>query len=325
MQAIYAGGPNAQACESGWRKDKSGAPYYDFWSGSGGRIRVWIEESSNAAAWQDVASYSALTGDVAITLLASLASDSLRASTCSPRRESVWLGGSAILYAKNYRRFGAERLEFAQAVETATHRLLNLRFDILNYPGFDPVSRTWKRDGITRLGVALLDLDEEQPPVANDTCAGAAPLRLGAWADHWLNAAGPMWVSSLPDALIKLDHRASRGADVLAKKLGILMTLTWGAARDQKHQAHEMRALLRRAGELRRPGAQDAHYGGRLADRFEEARLRLDEAGIFRMQVQSADADLARSDGRRWFEDWLGAKIKVARPNFLMARAYGQD
>ncbi|QGZ96595.1 hypothetical protein [Terricaulis silvestris] len=317
VQALCAGGPHARASESGWRKDKSGAPYYDFWSGSGGRIKVWTASDDNGAAWSDVASYSALSIDVAITLLSALACDSLRASTCAPRRDAVWLGGSAVMYAKHYKRYGAERLEFAQSVDVEIERLLRLRFDVLSYPGFDPVSRTWKRDGITRFGVSLFDLDEDQPPVANDTCAGAMPLRLGAWADHWLNASGPMWVGSLPDALLKLDHRSSRGADVLAKKLGLLLTLSWGASRNKKHQDFEIRSLLRRLGELRSPGGIDAHYGGRLADRFEEAMLRLSEAGLFQHHLHAVDAQARRAEGRQWFEEWLGAKLTVQRPSFL--------
>jgi hypothetical protein len=322
MQALYAGGPHARATESGWRKDKTGAPHYDFWSGSGGRIRVWLALDDNVAAWKDVASYSALTIDVAIALLSALACDSLRSSTCSPRRDAVWLGGSAVMYAKHYKRYGAERLEFAQSVDVVIERLLRLRFDILSYPGFDPVSRTWKRDGITRHGVGLFELDEDQPPVANDTCAGATPLRLGGWADHWLNASGPMWMSPLPDALLKLDHRSSRGADVLAKKLGLLFTLSWGAARSKKVQVFEVRSLLRRLGELRSLGAIDAHYGGRLADRLEEAMLRLSEAGIFECQLHTVDAQARRAEGRQWFEEWLGSKITVQKPSFLTNGEY---
>lgn len=320
MQALFAGGPNANQSESGWRRHKSGAPYYDFWSGSGGRIRVWIEAPDHDTAWRDVASYGALTADVAVTLLACLASDSLRASTCAPRRESVWLGGSAVLYAKNYKRFGAERLEFVQVIDAAIERVLNLRFDILNYPGFDPVSRTWKRDGVTRYGVALFEIDQDHTPAANDNCTGAAPLRFGVWADHWLHAAGPMWVSPMPEELIRLDHRNSRGADVLAKKFGILMSLSWGATRDEKRQVHDVRSLLRRIGELRRPGAHDAHYGGRLADRFEEALLRLQETSVFEASIRSETAQAARREGRRWFDDWLDAKVSVARPTFITAR-----
>lgn len=317
IQALYAGGANAGVCESGWRKEKSGAPYYDFWSGSGGRIRVWVAAADTAKAWNDVESYSALSVDIAVALLAALAGDGVRSSTCAPRRDSVWLGGSAVMYAKDYRRFGAERLDFAQSVDIARERLLRMRFDIISYPGFDPISRTWKRDGITRRGVALFDVDVDQLPVANDTCTSATPLRLGAWSEHWLNAAGPMWVSPLPDALLKLDHRSSRGADVLAKKLGILLALSWGAARQQKQQVFEVRALLRRLGELRVASAIEAHYGGRLADRLEEAALRLSEAGLFQLEFKTALAQTARAEGRRWMEDWLDAKIAVSRPAFL--------
>jgi hypothetical protein len=322
VQALCAGGAGARAIEGGWRADRSGAPQFEFWSGSGGRIRARFDLAQSEAAWREVHAVSALTLDTAMSLLAGLAADAFRASTCAPRRDAVWLGAPAVLNAKRYRRFGVERSQFAMAVETEIERLTRLRFDVINYPAFDPISRTWRRAGVSRSDVALFEIaDDHPPPDDPHDCSRGQPLRFGAWAEHWLNAAGPMWASPLPQAVIGLDHRDNRGADLLAKKVAFLLALNWGAARGQAQMRMEVRVLLRRVGEHRRPGADAPHYAGRLADRLEEALLRLSERGLLRSRLRSDSAAALRASGRRWFEDWLSAEVVFERPDFIAARA----
>lgn len=320
VQALCAGGPNARAIDGGWRADRSGTPHFEFWSGSGGRIRVRLDAESGEAAWREIEQFSALTLDTAVTLLAGLAADAFRSSTCAPRRDAVWLGAPAVLNAKRYRRFGAERFQFASAVEAEIERLSRLRFDITNYPAFDPVARTWRRTGVSRSDIALFEVADEHAPADRNDCSRGQPLRFGAWAEHWLNAAGPMWASPLPQAVVAFDHRDNRGADLLAKKIALLLALNWGAARGSAHMRMEARVLLRRVGELRRPGAEAPHYAGRLADRLEETLMRLSESGVLRSKFRCDPAAELRAGGRRWFEDWLNSEIVFERPDFIAAK-----
>jgi hypothetical protein len=127
IQALCAGGPQARSLEGGWRRSKSGMPVYEFWNGAGGRIRVRIDAEDEASAWREIESYSALTLDVAVALLAGLVSDPFRQSTCAPRREPVPLGAAAVLNAKNYRRFGTERAAFAAVVDAELAKIERLR------------------------------------------------------------------------------------------------------------------------------------------------------------------------------------------------------
>jgi hypothetical protein len=317
VQALCAAGPSARQTEDGWRQDRGGAPSFEFWSGSGGRIRVRVDAADVEAAWSEVRAVSALTLDAAIALLAALAADPFRQATCAPRRDAVWLGAPAVLNAKRYRRFGAERNQFAEAVDAEIARLLKLRLDIINYPAFDPVARSWRRTGVSRAGLTLFERAPEHAPADPHDCSRGQPLRFGAWAEHWLNAGGPMWASPLPQALVVLDHRDSRGADLLAKKIGLLLALNWGAARSRQFIRLELRTLLRRVGELRRPGAEGAHFAGRLADRLEEALLRLSENEIVTSRLCADAAAARRATGRRWFEDWLCSEVVFDRPDFI--------
>jgi hypothetical protein len=61
VQAICAGGASADLNEAGWRRDRCGAPIFEFWSGSGGRIKVTVEGSPESA-WRDVCHYDADVG-----------------------------------------------------------------------------------------------------------------------------------------------------------------------------------------------------------------------------------------------------------------------
>lgn len=316
VQAICAGGATAELNEAGWRRDRTGAPVFEFWSGSGGRIKVSVVGEVEDA-WADIGSFSTLTLDCAIAVLVCLASDPFRAATAAPRGEPVWLGAPAMLAIKGYKRFGAERVAFADAIGLELDRLMRLRFEIIAYPAFDPVARKWSKTGVSRAGVSLFEEAPEASPRDRHDCHRGKPLRFGAWAQHWLNAGGAMWVSPLPQAILQLDHRNNRGADALAKKIAILLSLNWGASRKSRELRVEIRTLLRRVGELRRPGATPLAHAGRLADRLEEALLRLSEARILPNRLLSDEALVMRAGGRRWFETWCEAEVAFHRPPFL--------
>lgn len=316
VQAICAGGAGAELMEAGWRRDRSGAPVFEFWSGSGGRIKVSVDGKPESA-WRDVSSFTTLTLDCAVAVLACLASDPFRAATAAPRGEAVRIGAPALLAAKGYKRFGAERIAFADAIDAEVAKLMRLRFEIIAYPAFDPVARRWSKAGVSRAGVSLFEEASETPPRDSFDCHRGRALQFGAWAQHWLNAGGAMWVSPLPQAVLLLDHRNNRGADALAKKIAVLLALNWGAARKNRELRVEVRTLLRRVGELRRPGATANTHAGRLADRLEEALLRLSESGVLPNRLLSEEALMMRAENRRWFETWCEAEIAFGRPAFI--------
>lgn len=317
LQAICAGGANAKSVDGGWRRNQSGFPVYEFWNGAGGRVLVHVDATDASAAWKEVHSFSSLTLDVAVTLLSALASDHFRQITCAPRREAVTLGAAVVLNAKGYRRFGAERELFATAIALEMNRLERFRFDVISYPGLDPVSRKWKRDGITRTNLALVERGEshaDSPASERATCAFARSLRLGAWADHWLNGAGLVWTAHIPRDIVRLDHRENRGADPLAKRIALMLSLSFAAARDTREMRLTPRLLLRRIGLLPRLNAARPAHSGRIADRLEEALLRLSERRLLGSEFCGENALALRASGRRWFEEWLESEIVFRRP-----------
>jgi hypothetical protein len=221
--------------------------------------------------------------------------------------------------AKKYGRFGAERLEFASTIEAEIDRVLMLRFDVQKYPAFNPRTRGWDRNGITRSDIALIEVGSECPPPDPLECSMGRPLRLGAWADHWFNGGGPMWLSPLPQSVLAFDHRSNRGVDVVAKKTALLLALNWGAMRREKAIRTEVRTLLRRIGELRRASAGPQQHSGRFVDRFEEALFRLSDDAVMDVRVRGEAAADLRARNCHWFEAWLDAELVAERPDFLSA------
>jgi hypothetical protein len=255
--------------------------------------------------------------DCAVGVLACLASAPFRAATAAPRCEHLWLGAPALLVVKGYKRFGAERVAFADTIDIELERLMRLRFEIVSYPAFDPVARKWNGAGVSRSDLTLFEVAPHVAPGDLNDCHRGKPLRFGAWAQHWLNAGGAMWVSPLPEAVMQLDHRNNRGADALAKKIAVLLALNWGATRKRRELNLDVRTLLRRVGELRRPGAAAAAHAGRIADRLEEALLRLSETNILPNKLSCEEATTMRAENRRWFDVWCEAQVSFARPPFI--------
>lgn len=317
VQALCCAGPAARVHDGGWRTSRDGSPYYEFWSGSGGRIGVRIASEDPQRAWETVEAMSALTLDTAVALLSALCSKPFLGLTRAPRRESVRLGAPAVLAAKQYSRYGAERIRFASAIAEEMERLLLLRFDIFNYPGFSPTARAWSRAGVSRADVCLLErvADGAVDPLE---CSMGQALRFGAWAEFWLNAGGPMWVAPIPQAILALDHRDNRGADILAKKTALLLTLNWAVARrGSKTIETDVRTFLRRIGELQRPSVETSRHSGRFADRFEEALFRLADSELMDIVLLGESAAAMRAQGRRWFDTWLDSGLVIHRPAFL--------
>jgi hypothetical protein len=52
-----------------------------------------------------------------------------------------------------------------------------------------------------------------------------------------------------------------------------------------------------------------------MADRLEEALLRLSERNLIISTLRSETALALRAANRRWFEDWLEAEIVFKRPS----------
>lgn len=230
-------------------------------------IRVRLHDWTTEAAWREVSAVTPLALDVLTVLV-----DRLQTAG----GEVVLLGCADILEAKGCRRCGEERHALEQQIGREFQRLGAITLGVAEQPLF---SITPVGDGGDRFVIAL---DPAVKPLWD-----AAPLRRLDWR------------------LLDFDHRANRGVDVLAKKLGFYFSM---AGAGSQPVARNVRAVLKGIGALAE--ASGGARGGRLADRFEEAALRLQERGLISVNYRG-ERDLSTPDERvkGWVKRWLETTV----------------
>jgi len=231
-------------------------------------LRVRLHASDADAAWRDVRTLSPLALDVLVILL-----DRFQTTGA----EVLLVRCAEILEAKGWRRWGEERRFLEQQMGREIMRLGRLSVGLSEEPVFQVTSL----DDGARFVVAL-DPDVKAEWARASACA-------------------------VSRRILQFDHRNNRGADVLAKKIGLYFSLAGAGLRPV---ARSVGASLKAVGahaELSQPGR-----GGRLADRFEEAVLRLQERGVFDIAYARAwERSLSDARLKGWLKGWLAAELKV--------------
>lgn len=231
-------------------------------------IRVRLNAETEDAAWREVLAISPLALDVLTVLADRFQADGgeVRLVRCAD-----------ILEDKGRRRWGEEGYAFEKQIGRELMRLGRITVGDGEHPVF---SVTPVGDRPTSFVVGL-------------------DLRI---RELWSTAP----VRRLSARVLTFDHRANRGADVLAKKLGIYFSLA-GAGR--RPMVRNVRALLKAVGALHEVSA--GARGGRLADRFEEALLRLEESGLFAATYRGDRGPLLQERIKGWVKRWLEAELVV--------------
>jgi hypothetical protein len=237
-------------------------------------LEIRLEATHEDDAWRALRAVSPLCVDV-LALLLSGPSDGGRAGVRLIRAADV-------LDAKGYRRWGDERrgLERQLASEMLILRRLSA--------------------GPT--GELLFKLS----PLDSGGCDFV--YEPGAWLNTLLETAP----SQLLDTrVLRFDHRANRGADVLAKKLAVHLTCSTAG---RGSAVRTVRSLLQSAGVPREDLASRRGRGGRLVDRFDEAVLRLQEHGLFQLRYRGRPAANVSADRvKGWVRGWLDTTVVIRR------------
>jgi hypothetical protein len=190
-------------------------------------------------------------------------------------RSSRLVRCAEILEAKGRRRYGEER-------EVSTAQI---------------------RRELLRLGRLVVN-DGERPvfsvSVSNDSRASFVVMLDPAVKAAW-TAARPRLIDR---RLLAFDHRVNRSADVLAKKLGLYVAMSGDGSAPLTRPVAGLLAAMGLAHELAGGRA------GRVADRLEEALLRLQERGIVRASYRGG-RELFGEDARLkgWVKRWLQAEL----------------
>lgn len=231
-------------------------------------VSVRLHAGDAMAAWREVGAITPLALDVLTVLV-----DRFQAEGVEVRLVRC----AEILEAKRCRRWGEER----HALEAQ-------------------IARELLRLGCFSVG------DDDQPlfavtPLDDGPTSFVVTLRAGL-KDAW----DVVPVRTVSSALLEFDHRTNRGADVLAKKLGLYLSLAGAGSRPV---SRSVRRVLTGIGAHEALGAR----GGRFADRFEEATLRLQERGVFAVAYRGGDLPAAQARNKGWLKHWLDAEL-TAQP-----------
>lgn len=333
--AIFKGGPKARSLINGWDVGENGRLCYRHIGRRGGEISVYFDDSDLDASSQStlarqvplIEALNSLTADVLFAILAQLCNKSVGNRTFFPLTTPVLISTNAILKYKNIQRWGWERSDLRRRIKQEVDLIRRLRFDIVQFPSWDPAIKGWNHKGVSATGDKIIDLvDFDEITVVLDSREKLVDAmwsaRVGHWGRWWLNTQAKVWLGEMPKDLLEFDHRANRGAANLAKKIGLSTTVLLEALKSRPYIERRVDHLLEAIGELPIVEARNSHWAGRTRDRFDEALIRLQEAGIFaRVEWINGDGpgDLDRNKG--WVNRWLESKIKIYRRNAKFTEA----
>ena len=326
--AIFKGGPKARSLINGWEVDQDGIIKYRHIGRRGGEISIYFdvakEATSNRGALaanqiELIEAFNPLTADTLLAVLAQICERGTGNRSFYPLTTPVLISTNAILKYKGVRRWGWERSDLRRRIKHELELLSRLRFDVLQFPSWDPSIKNWNHKGVSVVGDKIIDVmgSDEIAVVLNNReklLDATWTVRIGHWGRWWLNAQAKVWLGEIPQTLMEFDHRANRGAANLAKKIGISTTVLLEALKSRSYVERRINHLLEAIGELPIMEARDGHWAGRTRDRFDEALMRLQETGVLGNVTwlsTGGPGDLDRNKG--WVEQWLGSKIRIYR------------
>jgi len=237
--AIFKGGPKARSLINGWDIDENGIIKYRHLGRRGGEIAIYFDvvraKTSNRGAFiaeqtSLIESFNPLTADTLLAVLAQICEQSTGNRSFYPLTTPVLISTNAILKYKGVKRWGWERSDLRRRIKQELELLSRLRFDVLQFPSWDPAIKSWNHKGVSVVGDKIIDVmdGDEISVLLNNReklLDATWTVRIGHWGRWWLNAQAKVWLGEVPQNLIEFDHRANRGAANMAKKIGISTTV----------------------------------------------------------------------------------------------------
>lgn len=324
FSAVFKGGPQAKKLLGGWNFNEAGELEFRHIGRKRGQISVKVDKSAagNAAAqWEVVEALSPLTVDTGMAILAELSHPGNGKRTKFPLMQPIPITVDHVLRYKKFHRYGEERKEFRERVAAEFRILQKLRIDIVDYPGWDISKKRWNANGISLYGDKPFDLVEGD--LEGETGSDAVWMtRYGSWASIWMNAQSKVWVVQVPRSVMELDHRQSRAAQYVGKKLGLHALMLGATAHARPVLVRRVDRLLEDLGELPDVAYRTSHWSGRIRDRLEEAVLNLTERQVFPGISWSPEFGPASSDRfKGWTNPWLASKLQLTLPQAQDANA----
>ena len=328
IESLLKGGTGARSLVGGWVPDADGRLTYRCPGKHGGQIVIYADPATVIAClngvgidkqWAFIEGISPLTVDVLLAVLAQLCAPGPGNKSRFPPHAPVPITADAILRYKGLRRWGSEGRQLRRRVDEEIMRLQGLRFDLHQFPVWDPELNRWNSEGVSVIGDSLFDIiDSRTFRTGSETSLRSEIVwltRFGHWSRWWMNSQTKARLCAIPRRILEFDHRRNRGSALLAKKISLNTMMLWGALRSSDSMDRRIDRLLQDIGELPVPGARDSHWGGRVRDRLDEAILQLKEDRIFGQFEWPRGREPGGADRvKGWVDAWLISKITLTRP-----------
>jgi len=326
VAALFKGGDRARSLIGGWSADDRGQPIYRHVQGDGDQIVVSVDlcdappEGSGAdGQWALVEGISPLTIDV---LFAVLAQSCVKVPDGPPlvRLDPAQVSARAILGYKALGQWGAEGAALRRRIDSEITRLNSLRFIIHRWRGEGQMSKGSSAGGATDKRYRLFDVFESRVArTARTTFADRSEIvwtiRLGRCSCVVNDHCEELRFVSVPQLLLRLDHRENRGSAVLAKKIGLLVSVLQGGPGHTGSLQWQVSELLENIGELPRPDARGDRWGARMRDRLARALLLLQEDGVVGSLSWPVGSETDSNDRNKgWVAAWLKSSVLIDRP-----------
>ena len=329
VEAIAKGGTLARYITDGWRENtidgqpqllKQAAP----WRGGSmvAKFDPVEQQAVNAAElWARVEGLNPLTADVALAILGTLGDPRQGEKPKFPMLEPVVITTERILQYKGIQKWGSDRRVLQQRIAAEFKTLQDLTVEVRSIPFGKEKKGKELLVSIPRC--KLFDVAEvyEDQYCLNglvDKIPIGWAIRAGMWANYWFNSHGRMWLSGMSRVLLELDHRTVRGADVVAKKIGLLLlAVPGGTAHWNAPITRGVERLLADIGELPEPDHRGKDWANRTRERLDTALAMLKECGALMEYRPSDDYPDPGDRGKGWVERWLSASITLTAPEFV--------
>ena len=310
FESLTKGGETARNKKNGWkgRDNNPQLPVFRTPQRVKGDWTVYFDANScpEAEQWGRVEGLSALHTKLGLFCLAKICDP--RNNMRHPNKEPTGVSYEDLRRALGLR--GKPMAEFKPLADSLVKDLTDLKATVRG------IMINGKPDGIADCSLFVVSkVWDKQYEFFDERAIIGWLIDPGPWAKHYFNRNAKPWLSTLQSAVLALDHRGVRRADVLALHITTLLFVVAGG--DQfKEQAitRTVADLLELAGELPEPEHRTKDWGGRTAEALHTALETMQGRGLVAAVEYGPTYPDPGDRGKGWVARWLSATITLTSP-----------
>ncbi len=319
FEAVAKGGPNARKQGKGWkgRDNNPESPVFRNPQRVKGDWTVYFDPQADSPIppWGRVEGLSALHTKLGLFAFAKICDP--RNNMRYPSKEPVGVSYEDLRRALGLRE--KPMAEFKPLADRLVKDWADLKATVRG------IMINGKPDGIAECSLFIISkVWDKQFEMFGDRVQIGWLFDPGPWARYYFNRDAKPWLSTLQQALLNLDHREARRAEVLALHIATLLFVVAGG--DQFKEGAITRTvtdLLEIAGRLPEPEHQGAHWANRTAEALHAALETLLGARLVATVEFGPTYPDPGDRGKGWVPRWLNATVTLTTPE--AAAFLGQD